>query len=122
MDFQNIHFCSDCFNLTALYVNQDKNLIHYCKLCEKEEEYKGNRCIFTQDFRGLNKSDIINQNKYINHDKTLPFIKDNHNIKCPNSECESNKGGDKIVKYVKHDYDNMKYTYICNECGQKWSN
>ena len=61
----NIHFCSDCFNLTALYINQEKHLIHYCKLCEKEEEYKGNSCIFSQDFKGLNKSDIINQNKFI---------------------------------------------------------
>jgi hypothetical protein len=122
MSLTDIHFCSECYNLTFLHTNEDQQLIYFCKSCEKTEDYKGDGCIYSQSFVALDKSEIINSNKYINHDITLPFIKDNPNIKCPNTECDSISGGDKVIKYIKHDHDNMKYTYICNTCGQKWHN
>ena len=119
-----IHFCEQCHNLTFLHIREeDRKLIHYCKSCENSSEYVGDGCIFSQNFRGLDGSKIINSNKYINHDLTLPSIKDNINIKCPNSDCETNTAGTtKEIKYLKHDYDNMKFTYICITCGQKWKN
>ena len=122
MSLTDIHFCSECYNLTFLHTNEDHKLIYFCKSCEKTEDYEGDGCIYSQSFCPLDKSEIINSNKYINHDITLPFIKDNPNIKCPNAECDSVNGGDKLIKYIKHDHDNMKYTYICNTCGQKWHN
>lgn len=118
-----IHFCNECNNLTFLHINEEEKLIHYCKSCEKIEEYKGDGCIFSQDFKILDKSEIVNSNKYINHDITLPFITGNMEIKCPNTNCETNTSGhERKIKYLKHDYENMKYTYICNCCGQKWTN
>lgn len=122
MSQTNIHFCSECYNLTFLHTTEDKKLIHYCKSCDKGEDYVGDGCVFSQSFNVLNKSEVINSNKYINHDTTLPFIKNNPNIRCPNKECKSHHEGDRIIKYVKYDYENMKYTYICNTCGQKWTN
>ena len=122
MSLTDIHFCGDCHNLTFLHTTEEGKLIHYCKSCEKTEDYEGDGCIYSQSFGKLDKSEIINSNKHINHDITLPFIKDNPNIKCPNEECSSNADGEKLIKYIKHDYENMKYTYICNKCGQKWSN
>lgn len=122
MSCTNIHFCKDCNNLTFIYVNEDKKLIHWCKICSKSEDYIGDGCIFSHDFSTFDRSKIINSNKYINQDITIPFIKNNPLIKCPNSECESLTSGDSLIKYVKHDYENMKYTYICNYCGQKWAN
>ena len=122
MSSTNIHFCKECYNLTFLHTTEEQKLIHYCKVCELSEDYLGNGCIFSQNFRGLDKSKIINSNKYISHDNTLPFIKNNPNIKCPNKECISHTSGDKLIKFLKHDFDNMRYTYICNDCGQKWVN
>lgn len=122
MSLTDIHFCGDCHNLTFLHTTEEGKLIHYCKSCEKTEDYEGDGCIYSQSFGKLDKSEIINSNKHINHDITLPFIKDNPNIKCPNEECSSNGDGEKLIKYIKHDYENMKYTYICNKCGQKWCN
>ena len=39
MDNSEIHFCSECQNMTYLYLDdtEDKNLIHYCKACQKSE-------------------------------------------------------------------------------------
>ena len=71
----------------------------------------------------MDNSQIINENKYITHDLTLPTIQNNVNIKCVNPKCDSivNKKQSSI-KYIKYHYDNMKYIYICNYCGQKWNN
>lgn len=117
-----MHFCGDCHNLTFIHTTEDKKLIHLCKTCNKTEEYEGDGSVFSQNFNPIDRSEILNSNKYINHDITLPFIENNPNIKCPNAECESRKDGHSMIKYLKHDYANMKYTYICDHCGQKWSN
>ena len=115
-----IHFCKECHNLTNIHTTVENKLIHYCKSCDSEEKYEGSNCIYSQDFRTLDKSLIYNSNKYVTHDKTLPTIKDNININCPNEECNTNKEKiHKSIKYLKHDMSDMKYTYICETCGQK---
>tara|TARA_B110000305_G_scaffold136223_1_gene152004 strand:+ start:949 stop:1236 length:288 start_codon:yes stop_codon:yes gene_type:complete len=67
----------------------------------------------------VDKSDVINSNPFITHDITLPTIKDNTNIKCQNVECTAEEID---IKYIKYDDVNMKYLYICNNCGHKWKN
>lgn len=124
MEDSEIHFCGECQNLTYLYLDSDKNLIHYCKACEKREPFSGkNNCIYSIDFKEYDKSEFINHNPYITHDVTLPKIEGNSNFKCTNSECICNTGDTpSSVTYIKYDDDNMKYIYICNHCGQKWKN
>lgn len=119
-----VHFCEECFNLTDLHTDEEHQLIHVCKSCDKVEKFKGdNNCIYSVDFNGLDASLVINSNKYITHDVTLPTIKNNTNLHCPNVECETNIAEkEKSFKYVKYDYLNMKYIYICDTCGQKWTN
>mgnify|MGYP001196231076 CR=1 FL=1 len=58
----------------------------------------------TITFEEIDISEIINENKYITHDITLPVIEGNSNIQCTNPECESIKG-DKpsSLKYIKYD-------------------
>ena len=52
MEDSEIHFCGECQNMTYLYLDSDKNLIHYCKACEKREPFSGkNNCIYSMDFR-----------------------------------------------------------------------
>jgi len=124
MNSSEIHFCSSCYNLTRFYLNEDQKLIYHCKACDKTEEFQEETaCIHSITFEEIDISEIINENKYITHDITLPVIEGNSNIQCTNPECESIKG-DKpsSLKYIKYDSENMKYIYICNYCGQKWKN
>lgn len=124
MDNSETHFCKQCQNMTFLYTDESKNLIHHCKACLYSEPYlKKNNCIYSIQFKKYDNSEYINSNPYVTHDITLPKIKNNPNIKCVNPECKSiteNKACD--ITYIKYDMENMKYIYICNHCGQKWKN
>ena len=88
-DFET-HFCKECDNMTYLYLDEDKNLIHHCKACLSSEPYsKKDNCIYSIHFKKYDNSEFINNNEYITHDITLPKIKNNPNIKCVNPECPS---------------------------------
>ena len=121
---EGIHFCKECHNLTYIHLDEDDKLIYACKICGKTEEFiSDNNCIHTSNFKDYDVSLTINQNKYITHDKTLPTIKSNHNLRCPNKECNTNQGKEECdFKYIKYNSDDMKYIYICTICGQKWTN
>jgi len=123
MDLE-INFCDDCHNLTFLHLNEENELIHHCSLCDKGTKIKSDgQCIYKQSFSDIDVSELINHNKYINQDKTLPTIKNNPSIKCINEECLSIKESKPCsIKYVKYHFNDMKYIYICNYCGQKWNN
>lgn len=123
-----IHFCPLCNNMTFLFLKElddgEKQLIYHCKSCQNDEPVDVNdRCIYTLDFTKYDKSKLINKNKYITQDVCLPTIKGNENIRCTNSECVSIKEKKpSSVKYIKYDYDDMNYMYICEYCGTKWTN
>ena len=124
-----VHFCSKCNNLSYLHVHQEEaeeatTLVYYCKACSNREPVsKESRCVYTLNFEGYDKSELLNANKYISHDITLPTIHGNPNITCTNAECPSVKDHkESSVKYIKYDAENMRYLYICNHCGQKWRN
>ena len=123
MENSDIHFCQECHNMTFICVDSG-TLIHYCKACETSEPFtEESPCIYSMEFRKFDTSEIINQNKFITHDITLPKIEGNPNIKCTNDECISIKENmESSVTYIKYDAENMKYIYICNHCGQKWRN
>ncbi len=124
MDKDSIHFCKQCHNMTFIHLDDDDKLIHACKICGETEEFKGeNNCIYSSNFNDFDVSLIINQNKYITHDNTLPTIQGNVNMKCPNTDCTTNTKDVKTsFKYIKYNEDDMKYIYICETCGQKWNN
>ena len=42
------------------------------------------------------------------------------NIRCPNQDCTSNKGGDNEVIYLRYDDEYMLYVYICGQCNKVW--
>ena len=124
MEDSETHFCKQCQNLTFLYTDESKNLIHHCKSCLYSEPYsKKNNCIYSIQFKKYDNSEYINSNPYVTHDITLPKIKNNPNIKCVNPECISiTESKECDITYIKYDMENMKYIYICNHCGQKWKN
>ena len=78
-----------------------------------KKPYNQEKCIYSNQYE-LDLSETINQNKFLKEDNTLPTIKDNSNIKCPNIECSSiknNKPSD--IQYIKYDHINMKFMYVC---------
>ena len=117
-----IQFCEQCDMMLNYYTEEDDSQKLYlgCKACGFKVEDVKEKCIYNNDYE-IDLSQIISRNKFLEHDITLPIIKDNQNITCPNKECESHKKGSEII-YIKYDTTNMKYAYICKECKQCWVN
>ena len=66
MDDSETHFCKQCQNMTFLYTDEGKNLIHHCKACLYSEPYsKKNNCIYSIQFKKYDNSDYINSNYYL---------------------------------------------------------
>lgn len=124
METSGINFCQECHNMTFIHETEDKSLVHVCKVCGFSEDFKNKSpCIYSARFSKFDVSTFLNQNKYITHDKTLPSIKNNANITCPNDECLTNtEHVEKSFKYIKYDEDQMKFLYVCEGCGQCWTN
>jgi aspartate carbamoyltransferase regulatory subunit len=122
-----INFCEQCDMKLDFYVDSETTdgpdkLYLGCKACGFKKEHTDKACIYNNDYK-IDKSQIINQNPYLEHDITLPTIDGNQNISCPNDECISNK--EKIpseILYIKYDYENLKFSYICKHCKQNWTN
>jgi DNA-directed RNA polymerase subunit M/transcription elongation factor TFIIS len=120
-----IHFCNRCQNMTTLYVKEDGDLIHYCKACEETDVYQsdGCPCVYSIDQGPIDISQVMNKNKYLTHDVTLPKIKGNPNVRCLRADCPTNcDNAPSSVTYLKYDFENMNYIYVCDECGSSWTN
>ena len=120
----NIHFCDHCHNLTTIGVQEEtRSLIHYCKGCNQEESVDPqDLCIYKISFKDTDMKHTLNQNKYLTHDVSLPKIHSNPNLKCLNEDCDSHNQSDSTITYIKHDPLNLRYIYICDLCGQRWTN
>jgi DNA-directed RNA polymerase subunit M/transcription elongation factor TFIIS len=118
-----MHFCVKCDNMYYIRVADDdaNKLIYYCRNCGNEDTLltSENVCVAkTQLMRTEQKyTHIVNQ--YTKLDPTLPRI---NSIKCPNQNCQSNKGeAEREVLYLRYDDVNMKYIYICALCDTVWN-
>jgi hypothetical protein len=120
-----IKFCEQCDMKLDYYTNtsiEPPELYLGCKACGYKEKAEDKTCIYNNEYE-IELSEIINQNQYLQYDITLPKIKGNQNIKCPNKECDSNtKKLPSEIIYIKYDQKNMKYSYICTHCKQNWTN
>ena len=117
-----LNFCKQCDMKLDFYIDDDSKLYLGCKVCGNKEEHTGTSCIYNNDYE-IDLSQIINQNKFIQEDITLPSIKNNQNLKCPNEKCESTQGKKPTdILYIKYDNEAMKFSYICKHCKQTWTN
>ena len=120
----NCNICPDCDNFMFTYTDVNTNqLYNACKVCSNVTPMDSDsKFIYKTNF-DIDKSKILNTNKYIANDITLPSIKNNKNIKCVNSECKSIKENLPCnIIYIKYDTKNIKFMYICQHCGHKWTN
>lgn len=115
-------FCSNCNNYLYVDLDEEKNLIRYCKNCSHKiiEKKEGGSVLVIDD----NKIDDVTRysqflNKNIKYDPTLPRV---NNIECTNLKCTKKKDEENEVIYVKYDFVNMKYLYYCCKCEQYFRN
>lgn len=115
-----MRFCTTCNNMFYVKVDDNNNLVYYCKFCNNSQtESKDNGSILVIDDNTVD--DDIKYNHFINkniiHDPTLPKVS---NIVCTNESCTKKQGEDNEVIYIKYDYANMKYLYFCCKCQHFW--
>lgn len=117
-----MHFCKKCSNMYYIRLDDENNhqLIYYCRKCGDEDTTitQENMCVSkVQLRRGEQRfSHIINE--YTKLDPTLPRI---NSIRCPNTNCESNKNESKReVIFIRYDDVNVKYIYLCAVCNTSW--
>lgn len=113
-------FCNTCNNMFYVKVNEDKELVYYCKFCNNSLiEPKTSGSILVIDDNTVD--DDIRYTQFINsniiHDPTLPRV---NNIICPCDKCTRKPEEDNEVIYIKYDFANMKYLYFCCHCKHFW--
>lgn len=111
-------FC-DCGNMLYVTVDEEKNLIYYCKNCNNriKRENKESELIISDNKidDSLKYSQYLN--KYLKYDPSLPRV---NNIHCTNQECTNKDPSKSEVIFIKYDATNMKYLYHCCHCNYFW--
>ena len=101
-----LNFCDKCNNLMNIYSDEETSKLYLgCKRCSNKKVFdEDKKCIYTNEST-IELSDIINTNPYLTEDITLPVIKDNPNIKCPNEDCICNTDSkvETEIIYIKYD-------------------
>jgi len=105
----------------GISVDDPNQLTYYCRNCKHKDETitEEGVCVMNSQLKkGEQKFNHI-INEYTKLDPTLPRI---YNMKCPNSECKTNKDSKKTAEiiYIRYDDDNLKYLYICSDCDTTW--
>ena len=118
-----MHFCDKCDNMYYIRVSsEDENsLLYYCRNCGNEDTNltKNNICVSKTHLKKSEQKYNHIVNEYTKLDPTLPRI---NSIKCPNSECASNKEGkSREVIYIRYDDTNKLYIYLCVNCDTLWN-
>ena len=114
-----MRFCENCDNMYYIKTTESNDkLMNYCRNCGHEsttiENFSVLKNVLSQS--GSDSTGAIN--KYTKLDPTLPRV---NNIKCPNSECITNKDGKMPeIIYIRYDEKNIKFIYLCSDCDTTW--
>lgn len=114
-------FCNICENMLFITVNEQKELVYFCKSCDKRTVVQEKNSICVIDDRQVDDDILFNQflNKNLKYDPTVPRV---NNIQCVNPTCTKEKDKANQVIYIKYDAVNMKYLYMCCYCDHFWKN
>jgi DNA-directed RNA polymerase subunit M/transcription elongation factor TFIIS len=116
-----LRYCPVCENYLYMQVDaESQELRRVCRKCGfKEEDAKGGLVMEMMIQQKSSEGYKILLNEFTRKDPRLPHIR--KNITCPNTSCDSNKGGkEPDVIYIKYDVVNLMYLYICDICGEQW--
>ena len=111
-------FCKQCDNMLYFKMKEEENkLYYYCRKCGDEEVIEKTELIKDVTYE-KKQNKIVNVNKNIKYDPTIPHIK---NMNCPNESCLSNKSDvKKDIIYYRYNEDDIKYIYMCVNCDTMW--
>ena len=123
-----MQFCEKCDNMYYIRLPAEDDsvsqagLVYYCRKCghEKIPDTDTSFTVLRTDIKqtATKYSQVVNE--YTKYDPTLPRIT---TMRCPNHECKSNEEGTTIspeIIYIRYDYDNLKYIYLCGICDTVW--
>lgn len=115
-------FCQFCNNMLYVNVNDEKDLVYYCKSCSHQEVMpKGDGSVCIVDDNKID--DALKYSQYINknlkHDPTLPRVDD---IACTNPNCSKPTHDKNQVIYINYNPTDMKFVYYCCYCDNSWIN
>lgn len=116
-----MRFCECCNNMLYVNIDENKDLVYYCKYCNnKEVVTKENGSVCVIDDNKITDSIKYTQyiNKHLKHDLTLPRV---NNIVCPSESCSKPSTTENEVIYLKYDATNLKYIYHCCHCDHFWT-
>ena len=116
-----LRYCPVCDNYLYMQVDaESQELRRICRKCGfKEDDAKGGLVMEMMVQQKSSEGYKILLNEFTRKDPRLPHIRSN--ITCPNTVCDSNKGGkNPDVIYIKYDNVNLMYLYICDICGDQW--
>ena len=113
------NFCKTCENMLFSKIHNNK-LQYYCRYCgDEENDIIVNKCLYNVKHYNSNYYKFYNNHELI-YDPTLPRLK---TIKCINDKCITNTSKkESNIIFIKYNYINMKYLYICTECKSSWKN
>jgi DNA-directed RNA polymerase subunit M/transcription elongation factor TFIIS len=122
-------FCIKCDNMYYIKIKDDNEnqLTYYCRNCGYVDETLAEEgtCVLNTNLaeESVQSYDHI-INKYTKLDPTLPRL---YNLKCPNTNCSTNKNNDEDnlnsnteVIYIRYNEKDMKYLYLCTTCDYVW--
>ena len=113
-------FCSVCHNVYFIKVDEQNDMVYFCKSCANEEVVKkegGSICIMDDNRVDDSTKYAQYMNKYLKYDPTLPRV---NNIPCVNTKCSKKPEQPNEVIYLKYDPTNMKFMYYCVHCEHFW--
>lgn len=115
-----MEFCEVCDNLLYVKSNENKQLVKYCKHCAFQKVETNSAAIKISETIYSEDDLLYNQhvNKYLRYDPTLRRIRDPL-VSCPNPNCRVDEDK-KQTLYIKYHPQNMKYLYVCENCGETW--
>ncbi len=115
-----MEFCEVCDNLLYVKSNENKQLVKYCKHCVFQKVETNSAAIKISETIYSEDDLLYNQhvNKYLRYDPTLRRIRDPL-VSCPNPNCHVDEDK-KQTLYIKYHPQNMKYLYVCENCGETW--
>ena len=125
-----MRFCEKCDNMYYISIPDGGNqLVYYCRQCghtDSNVDSTESIIVSKKSFKQQDHSFEHMINQYTHLDPTLPHTS---TVRCPSAQCPTNKDApgdekkpDNDVIYMRYDFDQMKYVYLCTHCKHVWTN
>ena len=116
-----MRFCSNCqtmYRLSIVPSSETEQLKYHCPKCGNTEDTQHEDLVISEiNLSAQQEASTYLINEYTKYDPTLPRTT---TVDCPNKECDSHRGTEKEIVYIRYDDVNLKYMYLCCVCDTHW--